>query len=434
VILENAYKLRCWLMGIVITALSFTAIAQPANNRCENALRLCPQQTVSANNIDANVITCAGCEDDFNFCLNPNSTIWFTLQTNDNGGNLNISMTNLVFMNLPGQGNSFEATLFEASLPCAANSYVQHGDCFNGIQANSNLQFLNLAANTTYYLVINGEMGANQGAQGSFNITATGSAVTQSSFVFLSTDTTVVCTQDVTTFIATVNDCNDPSDFTWFVNDSIYTITQVNAWEAIGIPDGAVVRVEVTCDDPCFPNLGSNEVEMEVISFFVDAGEDAEIIEGEEFQLSGDTDAPDFFWLPDIAISNPNALQPVVSPSTTTIYTLHATDGYCTQTDFVTITVISELDIPNTFSPNGDGINDTWVIPGMVSFPNSLVRIYNRWGQLVFQTTGYSPEKAWNGKMNNTGRDLAPSAYYYVIELRDGNDREPIKGAVSLVR
>lgn len=427
-------KYSCWAILLLTNVLSFCAIAQPVNNRCDDAERLCPQQTTSADNLSADVVTCAGCEDDFNFCVNPNSTIWFFLETNDNGGNLNISLTDVVFMNLPGQGSAFEVTLFEASVPCAANSYGQHGDCYANIDGNSNLQFLDLSANTTYYLVINGEMGANQGAQGSFNITASGSAVMQSPFISLTTDTTVVCSQDITTFIATINDCEDPFDYTWYVNDSVHTVTQVSLWEAVGLPDSSMIRVEVNCNDPCFPNLVSNEIEMEVIYFFVDAGEDAEIIEGEEIALEGDTDAPDFFWLPDIAISNTNSLQPYVSPSFTTIYTLHATDSFCTQTDHVTITVISELEVPNTFSPNGDGINDTWVIPGMVSFPNSLVRIYNRWGQLVFQTTGYSPDKAWNGKMNNTGRDLTPSAYYYVIELRDGIDREPIKGTVNLVR
>ena len=67
-----------------------------------------------------------------------------------------------------------------------------------------------------------------------------------------------------------------------------------------------------------------------------------------------------------------------------------ATENGCTQFDYVTITVNSGLQIPNTFSPNNDGVNDKWVIRGIENFPDCLIQVYTRWGQKIFQTTGYS--------------------------------------------
>jgi gliding motility-associated-like protein len=68
--------------------------------------------------------------------------------------------------------------------------------------------------------------------------------------------------------------------------------------------------------------------------------------------------------------------------------------------------------IPNAFSPNGDGINDTWQIKLLNSFLNAKVQVFNRQGQLVFNTKGYS--KPWDGTSN--GKPLPIGTYYYVIE------------------
>jgi gliding motility-associated-like protein len=69
-----------------------------------------------------------------------------------------------------------------------------------------------------------------------------------------------------------------------------------------------------------------------------------------------------------------------------------------------------ELIIPNAFSPNSDGINDQWVIEGLNGYPDCRVEIFNRWGQSVFSSKGYSP---WNGKYK--GKDMPVGTYYYII-------------------
>ncbi len=77
-------------------------------------------------------------------------------------------------------------------------------------------------------------------------------------------------------------------------------------------------------------------------------------------------------------------------------------------------------DIPKGFSPNGDGVNDTWVIPGIEAFPNHQIRLFNRWGSEVFSAVNYQND--WNGVSNgkrvfgSSSDQLPPGAYYYIIE------------------
>jgi gliding motility-associated-like protein len=84
--------------------------------------------------------------------------------------------------------------------------------------------------------------------------------------------------------------------------------------------------------------------------------------------------------------------------------------------------------LPNTFTPNGDGINDTWELLGLQSFPECTVFIYDRWGQAVFKSTGYS--RPWDGTYN--GKKLPFGTYYYVIDLK--NNTPLISGDVTIVR
>ncbi|MDB5210456.1 MAG: hypothetical protein JWQ30_1283 [Sediminibacterium sp.] len=83
---------------------------------------------------------------------------------------------------------------------------------------------------------------------------------------------------------------------------------------------------------------------------------------------------------------------------------------------------------PNAFSPNGDGINDTWELPEIKYYPDNIVEIYNRSGQMLFKSVGY--DKPWDGKQN--GKDLPVGTYYYVIRLSQNDP--PLGGSVTIVR
>ena len=86
------------------------------------------------------------------------------------------------------------------------------------------------------------------------------------------------------------------------------------------------------------------------------------------------------------------------------------------------------IEIPTGFTPNNDNIHDEWVIYGLIDFPDVVVKVYNRWGQEVFSSSGYT--KPWDGKYN--GVDLPTAAYYYVIELNESD--KVFNGIVTIKR
>jgi gliding motility-associated-like protein len=84
--------------------------------------------------------------------------------------------------------------------------------------------------------------------------------------------------------------------------------------------------------------------------------------------------------------------------------------------------------ISNAFSPNGDGINDVWVVSFLQDYPQATMQIVNRYGQVVFFSNGYN--QPWDGKFK--GQALPVGTYYYLINLRNGNP--PIAGSVTIIR
>ena len=86
------------------------------------------------------------------------------------------------------------------------------------------------------------------------------------------------------------------------------------------------------------------------------------------------------------------------------------------------------IEIPTGFTPNGDGIHDEWNIYGLYHFSDVLVKIFNRWGQQVFESNGYNVP--WDGKYN--GKDLPNATYYYIIELTDSG--KIFNGTVTIKR
>ena len=109
-------------------------------------------------------------------------------------------------------------------------------------------------------------------------------------------------------------------------------------------------------------------------------------------------------------------------------YSVVVTDSLgCTLTRVVTVDpTIGCLFIAEAITPNGDGYNDEWVVGGLEFFPTAVVRVFNRWGQELFNSVGY--QKRWDGRYNNAPLPMAD--YYYVIEFSGNQD--PITGTVTL--
>jgi gliding motility-associated-like protein len=85
------------------------------------------------------------------------------------------------------------------------------------------------------------------------------------------------------------------------------------------------------------------------------------------------------------------------------------------------------INVPNAFSPNGDGINDNWKIPLLYNFPNCKLEVFNRYGQRLFYSEGYN--QPWNGTYN--GKLLPVGTYYWMITLQPG--KTPLHGSVTII-
>ena len=408
--------------------------AQPIYNDCFHTLEICPNNIISINNIGANRTFCPDCEDDFIFCFSANNTIWLKFTTNSVGGAVQVDFSNLVFENGTGQDNQLQASIFSTIQPCSANTYIQVGNCVTSATTNFALTALSLAPNTTYYIVVNGDKtgaGISMAAECTFNVLISGVGVDRIvPSISLVASSQTICKNDVVNFSASLINCPDSSIFEWSVNGVLVATTVDTFYQTSTLNTGDVVTVSNICFTLCPQLIKTTIGPFSVYSFAINAGPDEQIALGDAVILQGSTTAPIYTWSPDFLLTDNSILNPVANPTETTTYTLSATENGCTLFDDVTIFIQQELVIPTTFSPNNDGINDVFEITGIENYPNCLLVIYDRWGQEVFQKTGYSYSKAWKGEVHE--KELASSVYFYVLELRD-KDKQIKKGSITLI-
>ncbi|MFT2008991.1 gliding motility-associated C-terminal domain-containing protein [Pontibacter sp. 13R65] len=158
------------------------------------------------------------------------------------------------------------------------------------------------------------------------------------------------------------------------------------------------------------------------------AGEDISIIAGKTTKLQA-SGGGSYSWYPQHGLSDSFVANPVAKPQQTTHYTVTVvTPEGCTFSDDVTVTVLPGLRIPNAITPNGDGVNEGWYIENIELYPNCQVQIFTRWGAKIFESKGYT--RPWDGTFQ--GKALPVSAYYYIIELKDHNEK--FSGNISIIR
>ena len=139
-----------------------------------------------------------------------------------------------------------------------------------------------------------------------------------------------------------------------------------------------------------------------------------------------------YTWTPNFgALDNSNSANPIATNTVTTQYTVTVTDvNGCTNFDTVTVSIYPHINISSGFTPNADGKNDVWIIDYLSEFPNNVIEIYNRWGELIFYSQGYAIP--FDGKYK--GKDLPVGTYYYVIDLRSDLFPIPYTGPLTIFR
>ena len=147
-----------------------------------------------------------------------------------------------------------------------------------------------------------------------------------------------------------------------------------------------------------------------------------------------------FTWYSDAGLTDVlgtgSTLMPSNTIGTTTYYVTETTNGCEGPASEVVITVENcEVIIPTAFTPDGDLVNDSWEILYLDNnYPDNIVRVYNRWGSLIFQheanTSNPYSSNMWDGTYQ--GQPLPVGSYYFIIDFNDGG-ADPEKGTVSII-
>ncbi|MDB5011992.1 MAG: domain containing protein [Daejeonella sp.] len=232
-------------------------------------------------------------------------------------------------------------------------------------------------------------------------------------------------------------------------NDSPFKLTQaseINNVPGSGVYTGDGVNSINGMFDPLLAGAGEHAItytftnaagcldaktqSIAVLEIPIVRNENMEVLEGQEYQLPAIADSGLVYnWDFTFDMSNNKILRPTIKPIEDIVYNLVVTNSNnCSAVGSVTVKVNKIPKIPNTFTPNGDNINDTWKILNLETYPDCTIEIFNRYGKKVFSSTGYNT--AWDGRLNGT--DVPLGTYYYIINPKKG--RKQTTGSVTILR
>ncbi|PTQ93191.1 gliding motility-associated-like protein [Mucilaginibacter yixingensis] len=298
--------------------------------------------------------------------------------------------------------NAVSADNYEWTGPNGFTSSQQSPAITNATTANSGTYHLKTTKNT---------------CEASFDVPVT---VNPQVVATASAAATTICQGDQTTLSATGG-----GSYSW---SPATGLSNANVANPVATPAQTTTYTVTVTNGSC-SNTASATINV-IPKPTVDAGADKKITQGQSVTLDGKATYATYYWTPADYLSNANILNPIATPPSDITYTLHAVpvNGCGTEiTDNVFVRVYTKVTIPNTFTPNGDGKHDIWDIEGLITYPTSTTQVFNRYGKVVFASTGYA--QPWDGRMN--GENVPEGTYYYKIDLKNGN---VFAGWVAIVR
>jgi gliding motility-associated-like protein len=222
--------------------------------------------------------------------------------------------------------------------------------------------------------------------------------------------------------------------YNWFLLPN--TTTTVATTPTIVVPNASgtstYVLQAISSASTCF------DFDTVVVNIFplplVDAGPSYTIPVFSTVTIGGSPTSPTgltFTWSPPFNLDNGNIPNPAASNTVNTSYTVTTTDANgCAASDTMHVFLYPQIMIPNGFSPNGDSKNDKWIIDLIEQFPDNTVEVYNRWGEQLFYSKGYTVP--FDGRYK--GKDLPVGTYYYIINLNHPAYTTPYTGPLTIFR
>jgi gliding motility-associated-like protein len=265
----------------------------------------------------------------------------------------------------------------------------------------------------------------------SFTVTAINGNYNQAPSVAINASQNPVCMGAPVKFTPIVN--NPPANlvFSWYVNGKIQLYN--DSFTTSNLKDGDTVTCVLGAGNSvCNTPVSSEPYIVSIVSPPTINFDSSPFIEpGNSVQLKpviAGGAIVKYSWSPSAGLSSDNIEQPMAAPLETTNYTLTITsENGCVVQQSVKVRVDTDLHIPNAFTPNGDGINDLWKIKSLLAYPQCTVNVFNRYGQQVYYSRGYS---GWDGTYK--GKALPGGTYYYIIKTTASNPT--FSGNVTIIR
>lgn len=246
-----------------------------------------------------------------------------------------------------------------------------------------------------------------------------------------------ICWGDTTHLIASNQNSAFQLTYAWEPDSAIQTIVSAN--HVVVKPDTSMyVYVTATSTDGCvFKDSIWIDVNMFTQNNVVASTSKTHVLNGEVVTLSAQpTGYSSYSWTPTDGVVSPNSQTTEAKVNGTTIYKVTVSDGFCAKSDTVIVfggdyaCDKNFVYLPNAFTPNGDGDNDVLFVRSAIA-QKVLLRIFNRWGQMVFETE--NQHVGWDGTFK--GRPCDPDVYDYYLKVTCvGKEENIIKGNVTLIR
>ena len=252
---------------------------------------------------------------------------------------------------------------------------------------------------------------------------------------------TLICAGKTVQLVATCGPSGYPVTYLWSPPDGL---DNADIADPMATPAATTVYTVTIVENPCYTVKRDVTVSVEPLPVINVSG-GTTIIAGDTVQLSAAVGNADtifsWAWTPGNTLSCDTCADPVATPTNTTTYTVTGTTRIgCPGENDVLIKVIcveaSQVFVPNTFTPNGDGANDRFYMSGKGLGLIRKMTVYNRWGEQVFETENINandPGAGWDGTYK--GQILQPDVFVYVFELYcETGVPFTLKGDISLVR
>lgn len=223
--------------------------------------------------------------------------------------------------------------------------------------------------------------------------------------------------------------CQGSAVYTWYVNGDSILSNGSGTYSLIPTQASNQLMVICRCNENGVLQVDTAQTSLTVLSPSIYAGPDQYVDSGTVVTLQATGILDSVLWSPTYEVNYPTLFSVQTSPSATTTYMVQGFYAGCQVFDYVTVYLTNVFNIPNTFSPNDDGTNDTWIIPGIENYPTNRMIIMNRFGDVLYESNSYSVINAWSGVRN--GNVLPDGVYYYLLDLGNGSIK---KGTISIIR